>query len=443
MSDSASTVRMGLNGIPLDLPQWPHFGPEEQAAVTRVLASGRVNYWTGTEGRLFEEEFAEYIGSRYALTVANGTLALELALLAFGIGAGDEVITTPRTFIASASAAVARGAVPVFADVDRDSGLITAESIAARITPRTRAVIVVHLAGWPADMDAIMELANAHGLYVIEDCAQAHGAEYRGRRVGSIGHAGAFSFCQDKIMTTGGEGGMVTLNDEQAWRTAWAYRDHGKDFDAVNSKNHPPGYRYLHHSFGSNWRLSELQSAIGRVQLRRLPDWLERRRSNALQLISDLKHIPGLRFPLPEAGSRHAFYKLNAYLDTTLLNDGWNRQRILMEAASAGVPLFSGTGGEIYLEKAFRSLPEQPVLPAARELNGSSLMFVVHPTLEARHMALMVDRLRPILQRALSAPAVGPQPQLDEHTEDRDGHDSGVTPRRLAEPAGRQLTRAD
>lgn len=443
MSDNASPVRQGLNGIPLDLPQWPHFGAEEQAAVARVLDSGRVNYWTGSEGRLFEEEFAAYMDTRYALAVANGTLALELALLAFGIGAGDEVITTPRTFIATASAAVARGAIPVFADVDRDSGLITAESIAACITPRTRAVIVVHLAGWPADMDAIMELANSHGLVVIEDCAQAHGAEYRGRRVGSIGHAGAFSFCQDKIMTTGGEGGMVTLNDEQAWRTAWAYRDHGKDYDAVHSTDHPPGYRYLHHSFGSNWRLSELQSAIGRVQLERLPGWLERRRSNALQFIAGLADIPGIRFPLPAADSRHAFYKLNAYLDPARLADGWNRQRILKEAAEAGVPLFSGTGGEIYREKAFQSLPEQPLLPAARELNGTSLMFLVHPTLQAQHIQLMIDRLRPILQLALSAPAFGPEAQLNEHTEERDSHDGGVTPRGLGEATGRQLTRAD
>lgn len=428
-----------LNGIPADLPQWPSFGEAEQAAVQRVLASGRVNYWTGDEGRLFEEEFAAFVGTRHALTVANGTLALELALLAFGISNGDEVITTPRTFIASASAAVARGARPVFADVDADSGNLTAATIRPHLNERTRAIIVVHLAGWPADMDPIMELAEQHGLIVIEDCAQAHGATYRGRQVGSIGHAGAFSFCQDKIMTTGGEGGMVTLNDTAAWKRAWAYRDHGKDWDTVHSPPAQPGYRYLSHSFGSNWRLSELQSAIGRVQLRQLPDWLEARSRNARLLAAELS-AAGLRVPLPPAGSVHAFYKLYGYLDRQALAAGWDRQRILAEANQAGAPLFSGTGSELYREQAFSAYGEQPVLPVAHELGESSLMFLVHPTLQEPHVLMMAQRLSSVLRQALSPAArrLGPEPQLQQHAQERHDDDGSVGSRGEHDVAGWQ-----
>lgn len=403
-------VELGLNGIPLDLPQWPVFAEDEQEAAVRVLKSGGANYWTGSDGVAFEREFAGWVGTDYALALANGTLALELALLAFGIGEGAEVVTTPRTFIASASAVVARGGRPVFADVDRDSGNITADTIRAVLTPRTRAIIVVHLAGWPADMTGIMELAEEHGLIVIEDCAQAHGAEWAGRRVGSIGHAGAWSFCQDKIMTTAGEGGMLTLNDEAAFRRAWSYRDHGKDWDAVHSKPEAPGYRYLSHSFGSNWRLSEVQSAVGRLQLQKLPAWLEQRRRNAVALREVLSGIPGLRIPLPEAPARHAFYKLYAYLDPQRFQPGWDRERLLVEAAAAGVPLFTGTGAEIYRERAFSIFGEQPVLETARELGETSLMFLVHPTLEEEHMVSLGRRLRPLLEAALSeAAAFGPQ----------------------------------
>lgn len=426
---------LGLNGIPTDLPQWPVFGEEERAAVDAVLRSGRVNYWTGSECGSFEREFADYIGTRHAIALANGTLALELALHAFGIGAGDEVITTPRTFIASASAVVMRGAVPVFADVDRDSGNITAATIRERITPRTRAIIVVHLAGWPADMDAIMALAAEHDLVVIEDCAQAHGATWKGRRVGSIGHAGAFSFCQDKIITTAGEGGMLTLSDEAAWKRAWAFKDHGKDYDAVHNPDAEPGYRAVYHSFGSNWRLSEVQAAVGRVQLRQLDEWLAVRARNARLLVERLGAIPGLRIPLPDGtgGTRHAFYKLYAYLDPQALAPGWDRARVLAAAADAGAPLFTGSSSEIYLERAFAALGrEQPVQPVAHELGATSLLFLVHPTLDPAAVDTMATRLSGVLARALpgGAAGAGPAAELHDHAEQGDNDQYGPGERR-------------
>ena len=225
---------------------WPVFASDEIAAVTRVLTSGRVNYWTGDECAAFEQEFAAAVGVKYAIALANGTVALELALKALGIGPGDEVIVPSRTFIATASCAVAVGATPVVADIDSDSGNITARTIAAVISARSRVVIPVHMAGWPCDMAPIIELATRHKLHVVEDCAQAHGATYHGRPTGSLGKCAAFSFCQDKIMTTGGEGGTLVTDDPALWRCAWEYKDHGKSWDATHNREHPPGFRWLH-----------------------------------------------------------------------------------------------------------------------------------------------------------------------------------------------------
>lgn len=364
-------------------PPWPHYEPDEIEAVAAVLASGKVNYWTGQGCRQFEAEYAAHAGARHAIALMNGTVALELALYALGIGPGDEVVTTPRTFIASASCAVMRGARPVLADVDPVSGNLTAESVAAVLTPRTRAIIAVHLAGWPCDMDPILELARARGLKVIEDCAQAHGATYKGRPVGGLGDAGAFSFCQDKIITTGGEGGMLVLHDEALWKKAWAYKDHGKSHDAVYHRPHPPGFRWLHESFGTNWRMTELQAAIGRRQLAKLPDWVAARQRHAARLEAALAGVPGLRLTPAPTHIGHARYRYYAYLEPERLQPGWDQQRIIAAIAAEGVPCFSGSCSEIYLEKAFADAGLQPGQPlrVARALGETSLCFLVHPTL--------------------------------------------------------------
>lgn len=383
---------------------WPSFTAEEADAVQRVLLSNKVNYWTGTECREFEKEFAAWCGTPHAVALANGTLALDVALKALGIGPGDEVVVTPRTFMASVSCVVNAGAVPVFADVDSDSGNLTADTIAAVLTPRTRAVICVHLAGWPCDMDPIMALAAQHGLKVIEDCAQAHGARYKGRMVGSIGHVGAWSFCQDKIMTTGGEGGMVTTNDEALWRAMWSYKDHGKSYEAVYERKHPPGFRWLHESFGTNWRMLEMQAVIGRIQLKRLPEWTAKRQANAQMLAEAIapfaSAVGPVRLPTMACqiacdsavwtsncagGCDHAQYKLYAYVRPGNLAAGWTRDRIVETMNAEGVPCFQGSCSEVYLEKAFANTGWRPAqrLPVARELGETSLMFLVHPTLTA------------------------------------------------------------
>jgi dTDP-4-amino-4,6-dideoxygalactose transaminase len=364
--------------------EWPSYTPEEIDAVGAVLRSNRVNYWTGDLCRQFESRFAEYVGTRHAVAVANGTLALDLALRTARVGPGDEVVVTPRTFIASVSSVVNAGATPVFADVDLDSGNISPGSIAEVLSERTRAIVPVHLAGWPCDMTGMMALAEQHDLVVIEDCAQAHGATHRGRQVGSWGQFGAWSFCQDKIITTGGEGGMVTTDDEAAWEAMWAYKDHGKSFDAVYRREHEPGFRWLHESFGTNWRMLEVQAAIGLIQLDRLPEWLDRRRAIAKRYAEAAAEFPSaVRVPEPGPEDRHAYYRQYAYVRPEGLARGWSRDRIIAECVAKGSPLFQGSCSEVYLEKAFEGTRLQPPqrLPNAIALGQTSLMFLTHPTL--------------------------------------------------------------
>ena len=392
---------------------WPSFSTEEADAVNNVLLSGKVNYWTGQECREFEKEFAEFADADFAIALANGTVALELALKSVGIVPGDEVVVTSRTFIASASCIVNAGAVPVFADVDRDSQNITAKSVAAVLTPKTKAIICVHLAGWPCEMDPIVRLARENKIFVIEDCAQAHGARYKGRSVGSLGDVAAWSFCQDKIMTTGGEGGMLTTCDKEIWAKAWSYKDHGKSWNAVYERKHAPGFRWLHESFGSNWRMIEMQAAIGRIQLKRMSDWTAARVQNAEKILTTAQGLHGLRVPSlccnacinsETCSCTHAFYKCYVFVEPDLLSEGWNRDRVISEMTKRGVPCYSGSCSEIYLEKAFDKTGWRPSkgLPVARELGETSLMFLVHPTLMQDEIGLTCKTLKDVLYLATS-----------------------------------------
>lgn len=383
---------------------WPSFTEEEAAEVQRVLLSNKVNYWTGQEGRQFEEEFARWSCSEYAIAVANGTVALDLALRALDITEGDEVVVTPRTFLASVSSVVTAGGKPVFADVDKNSQNIEAKAIEAVLTPKTKAIIVVHLAGMPAEMDSIMELSEKHKFSVIEDCAQAHGARYKGRSVGSIGHIGCWSFCQDKIMTTGGEGGMVTTNDKSLWSKMWSYKDHGKSWDAVYERKHPPGFRWLHESFGTNWRLTEMQAAIGRIQLRRMEDWTAIRQKNSDRIDEVCRKFSALRVPVIPEYVEHARYKHYAFVKPELLNEGWDRDRIVNEINQLGVPCFQGSCSEVYLERAFDSSELRPKerLPVAKLLGETSLMFLVHPTLTQAEVALTCKNIEKVMTLATS-----------------------------------------
>ena len=381
---------------------WPSFTEQEATAVHDVLLSSKVNYWTGNEGRQLEHEFAAFADCGYAIALSNGTVALDVAFKALGITAGDEVIVTSRTFLASVSSIVNAGAVPVFADVDRNSQNITAETIRSVLTQKTKAIVCVHLAGWSCDMDSIMALANKYNLYVVEDCAQAHGACYKGQSVGSIGHIGCWSFCQDKIMTTGGEGGMVTTNDSELWSKMWSHKDHGKSWEAVYEREHPPGFRWLHESFGTNMRMTEMQAAIGRIQLQRMAQWHEARTCNANKILDSARTLTGLRVPEVPANVQHGWYKCYVFVETEQLKLDWNRDRIMNAIVTEGVPCFSGSCSEVYLEKAFDGTgwrPEQR-LPVAKELGETSLMFLVHPTLTEAEVQMTCDVLKQVMQEA-------------------------------------------
>lgn len=380
---------------------WPSFTQEEADAVSQVLLSNKVNYWTGTQCREFEKEFATYAGTQYAVALANGTVALDVALKALGIGAGDDVIVTSRTFLASASSIVTAGANPVFADVELDSQNISRCTIEAVLTPNTKAIICVHLAGWMCDMDPIMQLAEEKGLYVIEDCAQAHGAKYKGKSAGSIGHIGAWSFCQDKIMTTGGEGGMVTTNDESLWKKMWSYKDHGKNYDSIYHKQHAPGFRWLHDSFGTNWRMMDMQAVIGRIQLKKMPEWTKVRNENMQRIYDAFKGSPYITVNQPSSDYVHAAYKCYVQVNVDALPEGWSRDRIMNEIATLSVPCFSGSCSEVYLEHAFDGTPWRPEQPLvnAQALGKSSLMFLVHPTLSSESLNKTIVAIKQVLNQ--------------------------------------------
>jgi dTDP-4-amino-4,6-dideoxygalactose transaminase len=379
---------------------WPFYAEDEIAAVVNILRSGRVNQWTGDTVFRFQEACVDRFRGGHGVAVANGSVALELALRAANIGPEDEVVVSPRSFVASASCVRLTGATPVFADVDRNSGNLTAATIAAVLTERTKAVIPVHLAGWPADMPSIMKLAEQRGLRIIEDCAQAHGAEFDGQPVGSFGHSSAFSFCQDKIISTGGEGGFTSFKDQEEWEWAWSFKDHGKSWGKVGAPPTQPGFRWLHDRIGTNWRLTGPQAAIGLCQLQKLDEWLKLRSRNALIWAEALSSIPGLRVPLPPKEARHAYYKFYAYMDAPGTGEA-ARDMILARAGQAGLRLFSGSCSEIYLEGAFGDIAK-PNVPIARELGETSLMLEVHPTLRPDLLRRRADLLASIVADVLS-----------------------------------------
>ncbi|GAB3023375.1 DegT/DnrJ/EryC1/StrS family aminotransferase [Bowmanella dokdonensis] len=381
---------------------WPCYCEEEKQSVLAVLDSNRVNYWTGNETRTFENEFAAFCEAEFAIAVANGSVALDLIFKTLALPEGAEVIVTSRTFFASVSAIVLAGLTPVFADVDRDSQNITADTVRPLISEKTAAVLCVHLAGWPCDMPSLMDLANEHKLIIIEDCAQAHGARVAGQPVGSFGHLSAWSFCQDKIMTTGGEGGMVTTNSKDLWRQAWEFKDHGKSYQAVYERAHPQGFRWLHESFGTNWRMTEMQAAIGRVQLTKMPHWQQRREQNARQILDAARQLSGLRVPSLPAQVTHAWYKCYVFVEPDQLQPGWHRDRIMQSINDRGVPCFSGSCSEVYLEKAFDQTSFRPAnrLKNARQLGETSLMFLVHPSLKAEEIKKTTETLEQVMREA-------------------------------------------
>ena len=383
----------------MSFPPWPRYEADEIEAVAAVLRSGRVNYWTGETVKDFEAAYAAHLGLPHALALANGTLALEVALAAFQIGEGDEVLVPACSFVATASCVLMRGGKPVFCDLTRDGQVVTVETLEAARTPRTRAVIVVHLSGFVADVPAIMAWAEPRGIVVIEDCAQAHGARLDGQPAGSLGHGAAFSFCQDKILSTGGEGGLFATRDEAAFRRAWSLTQHGKSYEAVFEREHPPGFRWLVDSVGSNWRLTGIQAAIGLRQLEKLSTWSAARTRNARILYAALEGSSA-RLERHPPGLEHAFYRASCFLPEGRGSEP--RDALIAALQAEGWPIQSGTCPEIYREQVFveRGLAPAARLPVARALGETSLWLWVHPTIDSETMERYAAALRGALDRA-------------------------------------------
>lgn len=378
---------------------WPKFDREEIDVVQSVLSSGKINQWTGHEVCDFEKEYASYLGVKHAIALANGSVALDLALIVLNIGIGDEVIVTPRSFVASASCIALRGAVPVFADVDSNTQNITLESVQKVFTNKTKAIIAVHLAGWPCELDKLREFCDAKKIYLIEDCAQAHGAKFKGKPVGSFGHVSAFSFCQDKIITTGGEGGLLATNDDLIWEKAWSFKDHGKDYNKMFSSDKPSGFNWVVKEYGTNYRMMEIQAAIGRIQLKKLDSWIDRRRSFAKIYNRGFSKCSLLRTTFVPADYYHAYYKYYVFIKPELLQDGWSRDRIIDELNAKGIPCWTGSCPEIYLEKPFRKYCGER-LPVAKLLGETSIMFFLHPTLCENDINYIVEQSTEVVNKA-------------------------------------------
>ena len=388
------------------LPPWPYYSEKQIKIVSEVLSSGKVNYWTGKITSDFEKSFSKHCNCKYSVAVSNGTVALSLAYQALNIRPGDEIITTPRTFIATSSSAVRLGGIPIFSDVELDSGNITANNIEPLITSKTRAITVVHLAGWPADMKSIKDLAKSKNIYLIEDCSQAHGAgifiNENFNPVGSFGDISTWSFCQDKIITTGGEGGMISTNNKDIWQKIWSLKDHGKTIEKVKYTKHPFGYRWLHDHFGSNYRLTEMQSALGKYQLTKLSEWLKIRNRNASVFADKFKNISCARIALPSSNLRHAWYKFNFFIKINNLKTDWDRDRIIQEIIKSGFPASQGGCSEIYLEKCFKDANLSPIkrLTNAKELGETCIQLLVHPTIDENIINEYANSVKNILNNA-------------------------------------------
>ena len=379
-----------------------YFSDEEISAVSDVLRSGYVNKWFGTITNSFEEEFANYFKLDNALTMANGSLALEAAYEILEFNEGDEIITTPRTFIATASAAILKGAKVRFADVDIDSGNISSETIEPLINSKTKAITVVHLGGWPADIKNISLLAKSYNVKLIEDCSQSHGAMFDKQYVGTFSDLSVWSFCNDKIMSTCGEGGMISAKDSEIFKKLWSYRDYGKDKELVDNLPQDSSFKWLHSNFGSNLRMTELQSAVGKLHLSKLENWIKIRTKNAEKFISHLSKIPSVRVPIPNQNIKSAWYKFYCYVVPEALKKDWSRDRIIKEINDLGFPAFSGSCSEIYLERCFRDhdLVKSKRLPNAKKLGETSLMFLVHPTISNEEITSYVSVVSKVLRIA-------------------------------------------
>ena len=376
---------------------WPHIDNNIIEKVSDVLKSGKLNQWNNNLVKEFENKFSEKMDCKYGVAVFNGTVALELCIKSLELNDGDEVIVTGRTFIASAMSCVTNRLKPVFVDVDLESQNITLNNIREKINSKTKAIILVHLAGWPCDLEEICKFAKDNNIYVIEDCAQAHGAKYNNKSVGSYGDISAWSFCQDKIMTTGGEGGMVTTNNLSLYKKAWSIKDHGKNYDLVFNKKHDFGFRWLHTDIGTNYRMMPIQAVIGLEQLILLDNWVNHRREIANIYNQSLKNINGVRITVPKDNVFHSYYKYYFFIDPSKFKI--SRNDIIQEINKNEVPAFVGSCGEVYMEESMTDYKPDERLKNSITLFDTSIMLLCDPTISLDKASIYIDIIVNILNQ--------------------------------------------
>ena len=379
---------------------WPSYSKKEAKLVSEIIASNKVNYLFGNKGKEFEEKFSHFTGSKYSLAVANGTLALDLCLRSIELKRNDEVIVTSRSFVASASCISALGAIPVFADVDVNSQNISISDIKKLTSKKTKAIICVHFAGFPCEMQKILKFAKGKNIFVIEDCAQAHGGFINGKSVGTFGHISAWSFCNDKILSTGGEGGMITTNSKKLFKFVESFNNHGKNFSKFGALQNKKisNFPFIHDSIGLNYRLTEMQSAIGIYQLEKLSNWQKLRNRNAEIYINALKKLDLIITPEVPKNVQHAWYKLYLIINTPFLKKGSSRTKIIEEINKNGIFCSFGSCGSIYREKAFKNLNyKKSNCKNAYFLERNSILLEINPNIPKKIIEKRAKIIKSIL----------------------------------------------
>jgi dTDP-4-amino-4,6-dideoxygalactose transaminase len=351
---------------------WPEYSEKEIEGVSEILKTGRVNQWTGDYVREFEKKFSKYFDVNYSIAINNGTSALELCLKVLNLNDNDEVIVTPRSFVASVSCILINRLKPVFADVDLNSQNITLQNIKNVITDKTRAVICVHLNGFPCEIEEIYSYCKENNIYVIEDCAQSHGAKYNGKYLGSFGDINAWSFCQDKIMSTGGEGGMITTNNKDLFEKAWSFKDHGKDINLYYNRPITNQFSFVHNSVGSNYRMTEIQAYIGLIQLDYLETWIQHRRELSSIYNNKFKNLNNIRLQYENENTLCSYYKYYFFVKDISI-----RQYIIDEISRNNIKVYYGSCGELYKEKCIN---QNIICHNSKILHETSIVLLVDPS---------------------------------------------------------------
>ena len=370
---------------------WPKYDEKILKGINKIILSGKVNYLSGEWGQKFESAFSKYHNLKYSIAVSNGTIGLEIALSSLCLSEGDEVIVTPRSYYTSASCIIRNKLKPVFVDVDLNSQNICKKDLLTKISKNTKCIICVHLAGYPCDMKEIIKISKKNKIKIIEDCSQAHGAKIDSNKVGSFGDVSVWSFCNDKIMSTLGEGGMISTNNKKIYEIAWSLKDTGKNFKKFYKKNKNIGFQWLHDSIGTNARLTEIQSFSGLFQLKYLDTMLQQRKQNANYIINRLKKFTFLKFPILPKNYHHSYYRLNF-----LINNNSNIKKIsrniVLKDLKDKIFIREGSCPEIYNEKYFKNKYDF-FCPNAHYIGKNSLSLQVDNSIKKENLVKTVNFL--------------------------------------------------